>query len=99
MILNETMVNNSLLLLRGGGVVAIGQKLECENAVFDPNISFVGKINNLNLWNYDVTRNTSCTIKGLRDECTTEPHKQIIQWRDLDIFSSGNVSRLLTNGK
>ncbi|XP_046863988.1 sushi, von Willebrand factor type A, EGF and pentraxin domain-containing protein 1-like isoform X1 [Xenia sp. Carnegie-2017] len=99
MISNETMVNNSLLLLRGGGVVAIGQKLECENAVFDPNISFVSKINNLNLWNYDVTRNTSCTIKGLKHECTVEPHKQIIQWRDLHIFLSGNVSKSLTVGK
>ncbi|XP_046863442.1 uncharacterized protein LOC124457205 [Xenia sp. Carnegie-2017] len=35
------MVNHSLPVLRGGGVVAIGQKLECENGVFDPEISFV----------------------------------------------------------
>ncbi|XP_046863428.1 sushi, von Willebrand factor type A, EGF and pentraxin domain-containing protein 1-like [Xenia sp. Carnegie-2017] len=97
-ILNKTMVNHSLPLLRGGGVVAIGQKLECENAVFDPNMSFVGKIYDLNLWKYDVTRNASCTIMGLEDGCTTEPHEQVIQWRDLDILSSGNVSRAFELG-
>ncbi|XP_046854160.1 A disintegrin and metalloproteinase with thrombospondin motifs 20-like [Xenia sp. Carnegie-2017] len=92
---NITLGNHSLPLIRGGGVVAIGQKLECEEAIFDPKMSFVGKISCLNLWQLDVTRDTSCTMQWFNDNCTIGANKPVIQWSDLNNFLSGDISRIL----
>ncbi|XP_046864159.1 uncharacterized protein LOC124458109 [Xenia sp. Carnegie-2017] len=95
-IYNTTKLNNSLPLLHGGGVVAIGQKLECVNGVFDPKMSFVGKISYLNLWNNDVTRDKSCHKMLIIDECTSGLNENtfVIKWNLMYQFASGNVIKV-----
>ncbi|XP_046863743.1 uncharacterized protein LOC124457555 [Xenia sp. Carnegie-2017] len=85
-ICNKTKLNHSLPLLHGGGVVAIGQKLECVNGVFDPNMSFVGKISYLNLWSKML----------IIDECTTclNQNTFVIKWDLMYQFTSGNVTKV-----
>ena len=93
---NKTKLNHSLPLLLGGGVVAIGQKLECVNGVFDPNMSFVGKISYLNLWNIDITRDKSCPKMMIIDECTSGINEStfVIKWNLVYQFASGNVTKV-----
>ncbi|XP_046863969.1 neurogenic locus notch homolog protein 2-like [Xenia sp. Carnegie-2017] len=95
-IYNQTMVNHSLPLLRGGGVVAIGQKLECENGVFNPNMSFVGEISYLNLWNHDVVCENSSPMVLINDKCTTGLNKStlVVKWNHVYQFTSENVVKV-----
>ena len=95
-IYNTTKLNHSLPLLHGGGVVAIGQKLECVNGVFDPNMSFVGKISYLNLWNIDITRDKSCPKMMIIDECISGLNEStfVIKWNLVYQFASGNVTKV-----
>ncbi|XP_046864160.1 uncharacterized protein LOC124458110 [Xenia sp. Carnegie-2017] len=95
-IYSEPMVNHSLPLLRGGGVVAIGQKLECENGVFNPNMSFVGEISYLNLWNHDVVCEKSSPMVLINDECTTGLNKStlVINWNHVYQFTSENIVKV-----
>ncbi|XP_046863593.1 uncharacterized protein LOC124457373 [Xenia sp. Carnegie-2017] len=90
------MVNHSLPLLRGGGVVAIGQKLECENGVFNPNMSFVGEISYLNLWNHDVACENSSPMVLINDKCTTGLNRStvVIRWNHVYQFTSENVVKV-----
>lgn len=92
-IFNKSLIPLSLPLIRGGGVVTIGQKLQCWNAVFDRKMSFVGEMSSLNLLKHDVTRDTSCNTN-----CDIGQYKPVLQWNDLDIYSSGNILRVSSSG-
>ena len=91
-IFNEAFGDDELF---GGGVVAIGQKLECDKAFFNSKWSFKGKISSLNMWSRDVMRDVSCSMFWFNDSCVVNLNKPVIAWSDLDFFTSGNVSRVL----
>ena len=92
-IFNKSLIPLSLPLIRGDGVVTIGQKLQCWNAVFDRKMSFAGEMSSLNLWKHDVTRDTSCNTN-----CDIGQYKPVLQWSDLDIYSSGNILGVSSSG-
>lgn len=44
-------------------------------------------------------RDVSCSMFWFNDSCVVNLNKPVIAWSDLDFFTSGNVSRVLTFGK
>ena len=95
-IFHDALENVSLPILRGGGVFAIGQKLMCDNAVFDPQMSFVGNISFLNFWISNITRNTLFTVMSFTESCTMRGNENgsVINGFNFQFFVSGNVSKV-----
>ena len=79
-------------MLAGGGVLVVGQEQDMRGGKFSSSESFVGRMSNLNIWNYVLTPEA---IGNLYKTCE-EYIGNLVAWPDVITGINGRISQLET---
>ena len=74
-------------MIRGGGVLVLGQEQDSEGGSFDANQSFMGEMAGVNIWDHVIEDQE---IMHLSKSCLTG-EGNVYQWRDFKAHVKGSV--------
>ena len=74
-------------MIRGGGVLTLGQEQDSPGGSFDANQCFIGELTGVNIWNHVINRQE---IKHMSKSCLRGVGN-VFQWSDFKSHVKGSV--------